>query len=115
MAAESILGGINQEATQQELLAQATLILLAILEKMPRVDVNDRLMVNPSESTANVVVSSGTVTTVSTVTALTTAADLTRLNNMGTSGITSKPADAVPLHLSNAGAMHIYNNILVSA
>lgn len=101
MAAESILGGINQEATQQELLAQATLILLAILEKMPRVDVNDRLMVNPSESIANVVV--------------TTAADLTRLNNMGTSGITSKPADAVPLHLSNAGAMHIYNNILVSA
>lgn len=112
MAAESILGGINQEATQQELLAQATLLLLAILEKMPRVDAADRLMVNPSESTGNVVVSSGTVTTVTT---LTTAADLTRLNNMGTSGITSKPADAVPLHLSNAGAMHIYNNILVSA
>lgn len=112
MAAETILGGINQEATQQELLAQATLLLLAILEKMPRVDANDRLVVNPSESTSPVTVSSGTVTTVTT---LTTAADLTRLNNMGTSGITSKPADAVPLHLSNAGAMHIYNNILVSA
>lgn len=109
MAAESILGGINQEATQQELLAQATLILLAILEKMPRVDANDRLVVNPSESTSPVTVSSGTVTTV------TTLADMTRLNNMGTSGVTSKPADAVPLHLSNAGAMHIYNNILVSA
>lgn len=100
MAAESILGGINQEATQQELLAQATLILLAILEKMPRVDAADRLIVNPSESTSPVTVSSGTITT---------------LNNMGTPGITSKPADAVPLHLSNAGAMHIYNNILVSA
>lgn len=102
MAAESILGGINQEATQQELLAQATLVLLAILEKMPRVDAADRLIVNHESA-------------LSTITTLTTAADLTRLNNMGTSGITSKPADAVPLHLSNAGAMHIYNNILVSA
>lgn len=102
MAAESILGGINQEATQQELLAQATLLLLAILEKMPRVDVNDRLIVQHENA-------------IGAITTLTTAADLTRLNNMGTSGITSKPADAVPLHLSNAGAMHIYNNILVSA
>lgn len=102
MPAASILGGINQEATQQELLAQATYLLFAILEKMPRVDVNDRLMVNPSESTSPVTISSGTV------------ADLTRLNNMGTAGATSRPADGVPLHLSNAGAMHIYNNILVS-
>jgi hypothetical protein len=108
MPAASILGGINQEATQQELLAQATYLLFAILEKMPRVDVNDRLVVNPSESTSPVTISSGTVTT------LTTAADLTRLNNMGTTGATSRPADGVPLHLSNAGAMHIYNNILVS-
>lgn len=105
MPASSILGGINQEVTQQELLAQATYLLLAILEKMPRVDANDRLVVNPSESTSPVTISSGTVTT---------AADLTRLNNMGTIGATSRPADGVPLHLSNAGAMHIYNNILVS-
>jgi hypothetical protein len=115
MPAASILGGINQEATQQELLAQATYLLFAILEKMPRVDVNDRLVVNPSESTSPVTISSGTVTISSgTVTTLTTAADLTRLNNMGTAGATSRPADGVPLHLSNAGAMHIYNNILVS-
>lgn len=99
MPAESILGGISQEATQQELLAQATLLLAAILEKMPRVDVADRLLVNPSEATGPVTVSSG---------------DLTRLNNMGTSGVTSRPADAIPMHNANAGAMHIYDNIKVS-
>lgn len=102
MPASSILGGINQEATQQELLAQATYLLFAILEKMPRVDVNDRLVVNPSESTSPVTVSSGTITTVSTVTAL---------QNLGAQ---ARPADAIPMHMGNAGAMHIYNNILVS-
>jgi len=41
MAATSLLGGINQEASQQELLAQATFLLYSILEKMPRVDTAD--------------------------------------------------------------------------
>ena len=95
----SLLGGLNQEATQQELLAQATLLLASILEKMPRVDVNDRMIINGSEIASSVTVSSGTVTTVSAI------------SNAGT---TSKPLDGLPLHMSNAGCMHIYNNIIVS-
>ncbi len=103
MPAQSILGGINQEATQQELLAQATLLLAAILEKMPRLDGNDRLVVNPSESTAPVTVSSGTVTTVTTV---------ATVGNQTSIG--GRDAAHVAYAMANAGAMHIYNNIQVS-
>lgn len=99
MSLQNLFGDLNLEATQQEMLAQMTLLLAAILDKLPRVDVNDRMMVN---------VETGTLPT------LTTASDLTRLNNMGTTGITSKPADAIPMHIANAGTMHIYNNIQVS-
>lgn len=105
MPAESILGNISQEATQAELLGGVVTLLAAMLDKMPRVDANDRLIVNPSESTSPVTVSSGTITTVTTVAAL------TALQNMGA---LSRPADAIPLHLGNAGAMHIYDNIKVS-
>lgn len=108
MPAESILGNISQEATQAELLGGVVTLLAAMLDKMPRVDVNDRLIVNPSESTSPVTVSSGTITTVTTVATLTA---LTALQNMGT---LSRPADAIPLHMSGAGAMHIYDNIKVS-
>lgn len=99
MALQNLFGDVNLEATQQEMLAQMTLLLAAILEKLPRVDAADRMTVS---------IETGTLPT------LTTAADLTRLNNFGTSGVTSKPADAIPLHISNAGAMHIYDNIKVS-
>lgn len=99
MPAESILGNISQEATQAELLGGVVTLLAAMLDKMPRVDVNDRLIVNPSESTSPVTVASGTITTV------------TALQNMGS---LSRPADAIPLHLGNAGALHIYDNIKVS-
>lgn len=102
MSLQNLFGDLNLEATQQEMLAQMTLLLAAILEKLPRVDVNDRMTVN---------VETGTLTTLTT---LTTASDLTRLNNFGTAGVTSKPADAIPVHLANAGTMHIYNNIQVS-
>jgi hypothetical protein len=99
MPAESILGNISQEATQAELLGGVVTLLAAMLDKMPRVDANDRLIVNPSESTSPVTVSSGTITTAGV------------LQNLGT---LSRPADAIPLHLSNAGSMHIYDNIKVS-
>lgn len=98
MALQNLFGELNLEATQQEMLAQMTLLLAAILEKLPRVDTADRVLVSHAES--NPIVS--------------LAADLTRLNNFGTAGVTSKPADAIPLHISNAGAMHIYDNIKVS-
>lgn len=96
MALQNLFGELNLEATQQELLAQMTLLLAAILEKLPRVDGADRLVVNTSDQ--------GNMT----------VPDLVRLNHFGTLGATSKPADAIPLHISNAGALHIYDNIKVS-
>lgn len=113
MPLQNLLGGLNLEASQQELLATTAVLLAAILEKMPRVDANDRAIVNTSDQ-GNVTVALASAQTLATVTTVTTAADLTRLNNMGSSGVTSKPADAIPLHLSNAGVMHVYNNIIVS-
>lgn len=109
MAGTSILGGISQEATQQELLTQATLLLAAILERLPRTDANDRAIVNTSDQ-GNVTVALAASQTLTTVT---TAQDLTRLNRLGTSG-TEKPADAIPMHVANIGASHIYNQIIVS-
>lgn len=92
MALQNLFGEVTLEATQQEMLAQMTLLLAAILEKLPRVDNADRMMVSHAESHP-------TIATVS---------------NFGTTGVTSKPVDAIPLHISNAGAMHIYDNIKVS-
>ena len=96
MALQNLFGDVALETTQEQLLAHATLLLSAILEKMARVDTADRMAVS---------IETGTVRTLT---------DLTRLNNFGTSGVTSKPADAIPMHLANAGTMHIYDNIKVS-
>lgn len=106
MTATSVLAGLNEEATQLELLGNITVLLTAMLANMPRVDTAKRVVIG-NETTQAVTVSSGTVTTV------TTAADVTRVNSYGTSA-TAKPADAIPLHMANAGSMHIYNNIVVS-
>lgn len=93
MALQNLFGDVALETTQEQLLAHATLLLSAIFEKMARVDTADRMAV---------VIETGALL------------DLTRLNNFGTAGVTSKPADAIPMHLANAGMMHIYNNIQVS-
>ena len=95
MPAESILGGINQEATQQELLAHATLLLSMILEKLPRMDANDRLLISHAESTVT----------------LTANQSLATIASLGAS---ARIADAIPLHMSNAGCVHIYDNIKVT-
>jgi hypothetical protein len=92
--------GMSQEET-----AQTTLMLLAaIFEKLPRVDGNDRLMINASEVAAAVTVS-GNLTNITSVSAL------TALQNMGVRLI---PTDAIPMHTGNAGAMHIYDHIKVT-
>lgn len=95
--AQSLLAGLNLEETQQELLTQMTYLLLGIFEKMPRLDSNDRLIVNPSESTAPVAISSGTVSTVSNIT------------NVG-----GRDATNIAYATANIGCAHIYNNIIVS-
>lgn len=102
MPATSILGGISQEATQEELLGHMSLLLAAILENMPRTDANARAIVNTSDQ-GNVTVAlaaSQTLTTVSTV---------GNQTNIG-----GRDASNTAYALANMGTAHIYNNIIVS-
>lgn len=98
MPATSILGGISQEATQQELLAHATILLAAILENMPRTDANARAIVNTSDQ--------GTLGTLTTVNTVSTVANQTNLGG--------RDASHAAYALANMGTSHIYNNVLVS-
>ena len=90
--AQSILGGINQEATQQELLSSAVLLLAAIAEKLPRVTGNDQAAVSVE----------GIVTV-----ALASNQTLGNINATGGKFVTGD-------NLNMAGTQHIYNNIIVS-
>lgn len=97
------LAGISEEETQQLLL----LVLSEIRDRLPRLDTLDRAAVSIEASSATVTatISSGTVTT---------ASDVTRINGFGVNGVTFRPADAAPVHWANAGAEHIYRQIVVS-
>ena len=85
--------GMNQEAALLYLLS-------AILDKLPRTDANDRLIVNPSEVAPATTPVSGTLTAVTTVSALQTL------------GTNAMPANAMPLHMANAGANFLYDRIV---
>ena len=101
--AESILGGISQEATLQELLGTTVVLLAAILEKLPRTTGNDQAAVSV-EGTATVALASNqTLTTVTTVGTVTNAAQLG-----------GKPALAVADSITQVGALHLYDKITVS-
>lgn len=102
MPATSILGGIGQEATQQELLAHATILLAAILESMPRTDANARAIVNTSDQ-GNVTVA---IAASQTLSAVTTVGNQTNIGGRDASNTTYA--------LANMGTAHIYNNIIVS-
>lgn len=76
-------------------------LLSAIVDKMPRLGTANRMLVELSES--------------STLPTVATLNDLLRLAAFGSVTVNvTKAADGIPTHLSNAGAMHIYNNIIVS-
>lgn len=64
-------------------------LLAAILDKLPRIDANDRLIVNASEINAPVSV-------------------VAVMNSLGTN---SAPANAMPMHLANAGSNYLYDRI----
>lgn len=108
MPATSILGGISQETTQQELLTHATLLLAAILDKLPRTDANDRAIVNTSDQ-GNVTVAIAATQTLATVT---TVGSVTTVGNQTSIG--GRDASHTAYALANMGTAHIYNNILVS-
>ena len=93
--------GMSQEETQQALLY----VLAAMLERMPRIDGNDRLVVNTSDQ-GSVTVALASNQTLATVT---TVAALTSMQNMGSN---NAPANLVPLQIANAGVNYIYDRIV---
>lgn len=100
MALRNAFADLATEDTTQTLLY----LLTAILEKMPRVDNADRLVITSVEAGSQAVtVSSGTVTTVTTVT---TVGNQTNLGG--------RDATNIPQAVANMGTAHIYNNIIVS-
>ena len=97
MALRNAFAEMATEDTTQTLLY----LLTAILEKMPRVDNADRLVITSVEAGSQAVtVSSGTVTTVTTV---------GNQTNLG-----GRDATNIPQAVANMGTAHIYNNIIVS-
>ncbi len=100
--ATSILAGLNEEATQQEMLGGILVLLSSMLEKMPRVDGADRLLVSHSESSPAV-----------TIAAAQTLATLTTLGNQ--TNIGGRDASHMAYAAANAGSMHIYNNLIFGA
>lgn len=86
---------------ERQLLEAAVVLLANIVEKMPRVDVADRLMVSHAESSPSVNINaSQTLATVTTV--------------GGVTQIGGRDASNTAFALSNIGTAHIYNNIVVS-
>lgn len=80
-------------------LDEIVFLLASLLEKMPRVDAADRLIVSHAESTPTVALwSNQTLQTLATMT------------NIG-----GRDAAHAAFALANMGALHIYNNILVTA
>lgn len=105
MGAVSILSGMNQEVTQVEMLGNLTAVMVAVLDKLARLDANDRAVVNIE--TGSVGLNAGQ--TLATVTTVTTVTTVGTLNSMGT---TQRPTDAIPHHMSNIGVAHIYNQLV---
>lgn len=97
MATISILDGLSQEETLITLLSNLTDAINKLSANSPRTDLNKRIVVNASEVSQSI----STVTTLNT------------LNSVGATNITGivKALDTMPVHLSNSGAIHIYDNI----
>lgn len=94
MATISILDGLSQEETLITLLSNLTDAINKLSANSPRTDLNKRIVVNASEVSQSI----STVTT---------------LNSVGVNINTGtvKVLDTMPTHLSNSGAIHIYDNI----
>lgn len=102
MALQNLLGDLNLETSQQELLAQTTYLLASILDKMPRTDSNERAIVNTSDQ-GNVTVA------LAASQVLTTLTTLTNQTQLG-----GRDMSHAQVATANASTTHIYNNIIVS-
>lgn len=85
----------TNQLSDRELQEGVLYAMLAILEKMPRVDTADRIVTNQE---------TGSVTTVTTV------GTVSNQTNIG-----GRDAAHASFAMANIGALHIYNNILVTA
>lgn len=95
MAATSVLAGISSEATQIEVLSTVAMLLVEMLDRMPRTDANKRVLTAGNEVASTV--------------AVTTCSALTNQVNIG-----GRDASIIPHAVANIGTLHIYNNIIVS-
>ena len=83
-------------------LDEVVYLLSSILEKLPRVDAADRLLVSHSESNPTVsIAASQTIATVSAVASVT--------------ALGGRDAGHAAYAIANVGALHIYDNIKVTA
>ena len=80
------LAGISLDETLQ----MAVFLLSQIVEKLPRIDGADRVIISQAE-----------------------VEGITLISSIGSTG-RGRPTDFFPVAIPNAGAMHIYNNIVVS-
>lgn len=78
------------------MMSQLSVFLSGILNRLPRLDGTARVVVNIEAGSVSI---SGTPTVVASA-----------VQNFGAF---SRPADAIPQHISNMGALHIYNQIQV--
>lgn len=93
------LGDLSLEETQQ-----AVLYLLALMsDKMARLDTADRMTVN---------VETGTIT--ASIAASQTLATVTAVTALQNLGAASRVTDLIPHNVAQMGALHLYNNVIVS-
>jgi hypothetical protein len=104
MSSESILAGMNQEATQLELLGNITILLAAMLERMPRVTGNDQCAVSVEGTVTTAISANQDLRNITGSLAL-----LSNISNLGGKHV-STAADAIAM----TGVTHIYNQITVS-
>lgn len=93
MPATSVLAGISSEATQIEVLSTVAMLLVEMLDRMPRTDGNKRVLTAGNEV----------------ATAVTTCSALINQVNIG-----GRDASIIPQAVANIGTINIYNNIIVS-
>jgi hypothetical protein len=97
--------------TQTEVLTGMLAVLAAMLETLPRVDANNRVLVNASEVNPTVAIAAAqTLATVTTLTTCSTVSSVSDHTNLG-----GRSASNMVYGNANAGCLHIYNNIVVTA
>lgn len=96
------------QLSQEEVLNGMLVVLAAMLESLPRVDAANRVLVNASE--VNPTVALAASQTLGTVTTCSTVSTVSNHTNIG-----GKDASNMVVGNANMGALHIYNNIIVTA